>query len=1239
MPSPALVVGVGGTGALVATYVKKELMETSGGVWPLKEVKVISFDTDKKQPELGAQGQVRGHGQTTGAVALSNGEFFFTGGNVRTLMEEVARGKHPHLGGWLLADWYLGTLSDKVFNLNEGAGQFRQFGRLAVFKDVATPANSIIFNTLNDALVKLSRDNPQMTSLQVFVISSLAGGTGAGMFADIAYLIRKIAEQSSVNLKDKMTIRGYLALPDAFSQTVDHAWLRSMHARAFAAMRENRRFTVSFDYGRGYPIYYHKDSGNAIWHGSLKGKLFDLLYYLDGNGVSRLNATDIKRGLAPMIADAVSAAIDKESGPKFATYVANVEAERLNRITRGEISKKTATFGAVGTYSVVFPIYQIVETWTHQLGLTLLKDLTKPDMGSVDKRSGVPLALLSNANQENPGEDGKAAALKFLRANQPLTGQERDEQNGLRTIQVEPSLLFGELGRIAEAANRPGNAIQSELAGRTITEWAPIFYPQAEDRETERLKTRIQNTLDMRLYDKEGKVGAVIASDQQKPKKEDPEQGVERLKGEVLVYKKQQLGEEDSRTGQRAGGKYRDALGQIAEYQIARFKLYLDVFTQLTLNGSPNRPALESRSGKIGYLLDFTAALKDLLIRAQDTLLTVQKSRRERGDSRRNAIAETKTAFEQMKSLAGKKTLLGGPAGEAFSAQHSYLQAESHLVGILQAEATEDAIIETVTRMIEYVESARLAVQGWAQSLVFGQDSLYAGLMRGMKQVESDRAAEEDLRSRHVIRDEKYEMERYETYLAKQDGGWLSYLLKSLTWEVRTKQVGGKPRMELALTVNTANPKEYPIDDQQADQNLATWLKLCRQPFVAAREEESVIGYLLQNPEYKDSTKLAEMLHKKGGVSLSFDGGNPLPANFLRAYFQDEEESNHRAYLRSVIQELSQLSGRSTVVADSEKPEESKFAQFTNSEDRFKLTLTYTQELVELEKIAAYEQGKSVYLSDGDTAAKGDRRVLHIFPAEVHAAAYESRLPELNQQLRLFSDDVALQMEDMTQLKLFLMCYVHGLVKRVSEKDRNKENILVFKLFVTPENEKDQFGNQAKTQEIWLTAPGKKATLLDAAMTFNFIGKDVGHGDSYVQEINYDAVRQALLRERNADAKSRVSQSDLSRFNFNKDLLQSVQAIRDEKRRKETLTMLANIERVSEMRQRFEQEILPFYAKSLGNPDIQKDYDLASVFLLMLNDEVKMTRQAIKDQINALHSAGEISKENLPPQSPEDVPL
>ena len=1238
MPSPALVVGLGGTGTLVATYVKKELMETSGGIWPLKEVKVLSFDTDTKQPEIGGQGQIREAGQSTGAVRLGNGEFFFTGGNVQALMREVANGKHEHLRNWLLADWYLSTISDKIFNLNEGAGQFRQFGRLAVFKDVATPSNSTIYNTLNDALVKLSRDNPNMISLQVFVISSLAGGTGAGMFADVAYLIRKIAEQSTVNLKGKMSIRGYLVLPDAFSQTVDQAWLRSMHARAFAAMRENRRFTVNFDYQRGYPMHYQEGEGHPLWHGSLKGKLFDLLYYLDGNGErNRLNATDIRRGLAPAIADAISAAIDKESGPRFASYVANVEAERVNRITRGDISKKTATFGSVGTYSIIFPIYQIVEAWTHDLGLEVLQRLAMPDMTRLDARSGVPAGLLSNANQENPGEDGHAAALQFLRAARPVIYEARDEHGNVNRIQAEPTLLFGELARIAEATARPGTAIVQELSSRTITDWNPIFSPQGEDRETQRLIQRVENTLKMRLYDKEGKLGVVQASDQMKPK-EDPAMGADRVLSEVRNYKARYLGDEDARTGQRTGGVYRATLSQIGEYNLARFNLYLDTYIQATLNGSPNRPGLEARGGKIGYLAEFLNEVFQLLAHTQETLQRVQQGRREKGETRRNAIAETQSALQRMKTLSSKKGMIGGPAGEAFQSQNTYLLAEAHLVDILQTEAVEDVILETVTRMTDYVASAREAVQTWIRTLVTGPEGLYAQLLKGRKQADSDRVAERDIRSRFVLSDEKYEKERYAFYLAAKEGGWVDAILRSISWETRTRQEGGRPKLELGFKVLDLDEKSRTMAEQAGNDNLALWLGLCRHPFESARRSESVIGYLLTHAEYRDPTKIARLIYEQSGVSLNFNGGNPLPANFLRAYFQTEEEAGHRAYLRNVIQQLAQQSGQrvsdTTPIAMQDinsAGQEDRFVQFTNSEDRFKFTVIFTQELIELEKIAAYDEGRKAYLGDGDQAAKGDRRILHIFPAEVHAAEYETRLPgELRQTMRLFSDDVALQMEDVEQLKLFLMCYVYGMVRRASERDKKtSENKLVFKLMIPPEREFDEFGNPTQPEEIWLTSPARKALMLDAVMTFNFVGRDVGHGDDYVHEIDYEAVSRALQREREKDAARRLQDTE-NLVTQNRDLFASVQAIRDEKQRENALMELAAIERISEIRNRFANEVIPFYEKDLGDPDSQKDYDIASVFFLMLNDEVKSVRQLLIDRIRALRDIGAIAKEDLP---------
>ena len=340
MSLPSLIVGLGGTGQWVAAYVKKDLLDTHSKM--PKEVKLLAFDTlTKPEAKVGGRGENRSGLQTTGAVGLESGEYFYIGGHIRQFVKEVAAGEHPHAGSWFQADWYLRNLPDNMFSITEGAGQFRQFGRTAVFHDVAAPANSRIYNTLQDAIGKLKRNNPTAKTLSVFLTGSLAGGTGAGMFVDIAHLIREIAAQPTVDFK--VTIRGFLVLPDAFSHNVDAGMLRSMYARAFAAMRENRRFTVNFDYAKGYPMHYHSGGGHPLWHGSIKGRLFDILYYIDGQRERLpLGGISMNLGVAPTIADAIIANIDSKAGPTLIQHAVNVEQEATARKTRGEIREGEA---------------------------------------------------------------------------------------------------------------------------------------------------------------------------------------------------------------------------------------------------------------------------------------------------------------------------------------------------------------------------------------------------------------------------------------------------------------------------------------------------------------------------------------------------------------------------------------------------------------------------------------------------------------------------------------------------------------------------------------------------------------------------------------------------------------------------------------------------------------------------------------------------------------------------------
>jgi hypothetical protein len=93
-------------------------------------------------------------------------------------------------------------------------------------------------------------------------------------------------------------------------------------------------------------------------------------------------------------------------------------------------------------------------------------------------------------------------------------------------------------------------------------------------------------------------------------------------------------------------------------------------------------------------------------------------------------------------------------------------------------------------------------------------------------------------------------------------------------------------------------------------------------------------------------------------------------------------------------------------------------------------------------------------------------------------------------------------------------------------------------------------------------------------------------------------------------------------FKHNTDLLPSIQAIRNETERQETLLELARIERVSQKRNQIKEETLPYLRERLNTPEEQQEYDLASVFLIMLNDEITAVREVVQRRIRTLRDMG-----------------
>ena len=106
---------------------------------------------------------------------------------------------------------------------SEGASQWRPLGRIGLFSETEK-----IHQGLRGLLERVSLVSERLGQLpRVFIVSSLAGGTGSGMFWDVAFILRLINRRAF--------IRGYFLLPDVF-EGVDRAG--RIWSNAYAALKE-----------------------------------------------------------------------------------------------------------------------------------------------------------------------------------------------------------------------------------------------------------------------------------------------------------------------------------------------------------------------------------------------------------------------------------------------------------------------------------------------------------------------------------------------------------------------------------------------------------------------------------------------------------------------------------------------------------------------------------------------------------------------------------------------------------------------------------------------------------------------------------------------------------------------------------------------------------------------------------------------------------------------------------------
>ena len=651
MPRPSFVIGVGGTGSWVLSWLKKDLIETHGSLDNLP-VRLLLLDTAPNMTQVDYQDTQSG--SYSEFIRLTDEEFIHlpsqaAGGLSAT--QAINNGvinrqqNFSHFYDWFCGGYFPAA----ALNLAVGAAQFRQLGRLSLIQGLHMVGSADqVYQRMYTIMDQTAREVGNQRSLDVHVAGSFAGGTGSGLFLDVAWLARAIAQRLNI----KLFLTGFFAMPSVFGQARPERL-----AKSFCAWRElNRMMTVRKTEGNGFRL---KWGGQPDVIYDVEEVVYDHVYLVDPMRSGQRMPPNPADGVFPAMAEAISFLMDSYSGDRYVQHILqNLSNKKVQNPFKGR-----PTYSTFYARAWKVPIHHQLARYQHKFALEFLRQLLDveeyqtPDAAG-NMRTEYRLREQTNARvrvseifTEVSADVGQTNFILLLDKIRTTPSNERSA-----AIDEFASAALDLLSMYAQMPQTPEGLEVQQQIDQYVNWQVPVFERGRDP--LEQLVSIHNNEL----------------------------HGPDRIGGKVLDY----FGDF---TADQQRGKLYDVLEHAQDLHMRVFRARLVNWTRRTLNG------------KVGLSVALTVLrqLKVDLAKIEDFMLEAQKRQPDANATDNDARVAYQMAWETC-----HKGAMAGLLGQKANAVRAWLEAETENVRVRRGRRALQRMIETVRAMRQYVEKVVL---------------------------------------------------------------------------------------------------------------------------------------------------------------------------------------------------------------------------------------------------------------------------------------------------------------------------------------------------------------------------------------------------------------------------------------------------------------------------------------------------------------------------------------------------